>query len=135
MMACSFGVPELVKLFIDLGCSIEETDQNMFTPLGYAVKGKHGLIALYLISLGANTNFEDSQGCSLMHWAAYNGDVYCMKLMQRRDYNFVDDSGNTPLDRALRNTQLVSLNYLIQTHPKWKVKMELALDENVKKLI
>lgn len=40
MMACNFGMKDLVKLFIDLGNKINEADNRQFTPLIYAVKSK-----------------------------------------------------------------------------------------------
>lgn len=78
-MACSFGSAELVKLFLDLGGNINESDFFAFTPLIYAFKGKHKLIALYLISLGADMKVIDHQGCTLRHWAAYTNDVIIIR--------------------------------------------------------
>ncbi|CAK86166.1 unnamed protein product (macronuclear) [Paramecium tetraurelia] len=137
MMACHFGNQELVQLFIELGNKINDQDNLQFTPLLYATKCNHHLIALYLIALQANTDVKDNAGCTIMHWAAYTNDVYMLKYFEGdKSYNQQDSKGKTPLIRAISNYSNDAVEYLLRTYPDIMPNKEIDLKtQAIKKIV
>lgn len=77
---------KLAKILINLGQDVNEVDEFGYTPLFYAVKSKQHKMALLLIHEGAVIERADHQGCSVMHWAAYNNDVTSPQIYYYRHF-------------------------------------------------
>ena len=57
-------------------------DQCLMPPLVHAVNNSRLLAAIYLLlGLRAETEFEDNTGCSLLHWACYQGNLNIVKVL------------------------------------------------------
>lgn len=91
-LACSYGYNknylnnrfiEITKYLIDNGAKVDHTDVYGFTPLFYAAKSKQYPLVLYLVSKGARfREIQDSNGCSLVHWASYNNDLFLLRIIK-----------------------------------------------------
>lgn len=84
MIASNFAILDIFKLLLDMGASINDYDNNNFSPLLYASKSKRYAIVLYLLIKEAKyDNMEDSNGCSMVHWAAYNNDTWLLRFYDK----------------------------------------------------
>ena len=59
----------IIKYFIDNGVDVDNPDINNVTPLHLACKKQYYKIAEFLIKFGAETNVEDSQMMTPLHYA------------------------------------------------------------------
>ena len=101
--ACISSNP--IKVLIDRGCSINETDKNKTTPLMISAIYNRAEVALELINKGANIQFKSKQGKAAIHFAAENGSLEVLKVLLDNGAN-IDHAGadrKTPLMFAAIN--------------------------------
>jgi len=62
---------------------------------------------------------SDGIGCSTIHWAAYNDDVWMLHFLKAVgvEFDLCDSYGFTPLSRACSNFSYSSVKYLVNTFP------------------
>ncbi|MBI2565847.1 MAG: ankyrin repeat domain-containing protein [Candidatus Schekmanbacteria bacterium] len=77
MLAAKLGRQDAVETLLELGgasgSSIDATDRDGFTALGYAVANGHLRIAEYLLAQGAEINVRDASGNTLLITAVLYG--------------------------------------------------------------
>lgn len=100
---------EEVKGYLENGSNIEDKDRDGRTALLNAVSGNNINIELVrlLIEKGANTNSQDNAGFSALHFCAQEKQPEIAQLLINNgaNVNLKDQWGNTPLFRALGNTE------------------------------
>lgn len=89
-----------------------------------------GLIADYLISLGATIVGRDDTNMSVLHWAAKNGMTNIIeKILTNTDLNLInseDECGKTPLHFACHEGHLLVVTQLLRlgANPNFKDKIQ-----------
>lgn len=112
-VACSNGHADAVQLLLQAGANIEldasaisEWRRNGYTPLGFAVLGRHASVVKLLLAEGADVNHSDDLPWStLIEQAVYNGDITVARLLisAGADVNSCDKVGDqTPLQIACK---------------------------------
>ena len=99
---------DAVKKHLQDGDDIESVDRDGRTPLLNSVSGKDIRIDLpeFLIKSGSNVNAQDKAGFSSLHFCAQEKQAHIAQLLLTNgaNVNIKDQWGNTPLFRALGNT-------------------------------
>ena len=108
-------------------CTLDSKDKLGSTPLTNACKSFAVIPFIYLyFAKSCDVLTLDVNGCSLMHWAAYNNNTQLLKLFTRHlvglDVNKRDKLGMTPIFRAAFNGSLNSLNYLLENGTDLSIK-------------
>lgn len=85
--ASSGGNLQIVKLFVDLGASIEEKDANGTTAVMNAASSGHDSIVRHLLDLGAATDVVDKHSYSLLVCAAQGGLTEIVRLLVARGFD------------------------------------------------
>ena len=116
MIAAHFGFVEILKIVVDRGCDINAQDNMLFTASLYAVKQANPTILFYLMSKGANLDLADTNGCTIVHWAAYKNDVFLLRMFHQMELpmNQMDLMGFTPLQRAIGSEAIDVLRYFLE---------------------
>ena len=106
------GQKEIATLLITNGANVNARTPRMVgwhTPLHWAAHWGHKEIAELLIAKGADVNAMDfTFGRTLLHIAAREGHKEIVELLIAKgaDVNAMDKDGNTPLDSAIRHSDL-----------------------------
>jgi ankyrin repeat protein len=81
-LAAFFGKPEIARLLIDSGASVDTYTTNDFAnqPLHAAAAGRHIEVCRVLLSAGADVNATQHGGYTPLHEAAGSGDVELAEL-------------------------------------------------------
>lgn len=119
MWATTNGHIGAMKVLLDARASLGLKDSFGATPLTLAVQ--HRRHTAMLLLLGRAESKEqliadtDSNGCTLVHWAAYKGDDLSLKLLEYFQANFLatDREGKTALHRACQGGQASVIETLI----------------------
>jgi serine/threonine-protein phosphatase 6 regulatory ankyrin repeat subunit A len=88
---------------------VNAKDKDGFTPLHHTAWEGHKEVAELLIAAGADVNAKDfTLGRTLLHIAAREGHKEIVELLIAKgaDVNAMDKDGNTPLDSAIRHSDL-----------------------------
>ena len=102
-------------------------DQCQMPPLVHAVNNSRLLAAIYLLlGLRAETEFTDNTGCTLLHWACYQGNLNIVKVLDHmgvldRQLEEKDNSGQTPIFKTLIMQQEETLKYLFKRGADYSV--------------
>jgi ankyrin repeat protein len=62
---------DTIKVLLDRGADIDHNCKIKFTPICSALKGNCLNSVVVFLSRNANLHSTDTNGCSMMHWAAY----------------------------------------------------------------
>ncbi len=115
----ALGNLEKVKYWVNRGANVNTKDELGRTPLHLAVSGDHPEVVKYLvgvyISRGMiNVKFSDRK--TLLHFAAYGGDINQVKYLVRKgaDVKARDKYGKTPLYMAASKGHLDVVKYLVE---------------------
>lgn len=111
-----------MKNQLDSGADVNQLDSTRSTALGYCVqipnqtpiKYKKDIILL-LLQYKADPNFKDTKEWTLLHHAAWNGDLEFIQLCVkhgRGDVNSLDKEGSKPVDVAAIRGHTHVMNYL-----------------------
>jgi len=107
MWAIVRGQIKAAKFLLEAGADAFAQDSMGATPLILAVQ--HNQIAAMLLLFARYDRVDlvrqrDSKGCTACHWAAYKGNIGCLKLLEYFDADFsvVDSEKMTPLHRAVQ---------------------------------
>jgi len=116
MIACNYGNIEIIRLLIERGAQVNESDDTRFSPLLYSAKQGFFPQLVYLLHHRADPTVRDANGCSMVHWAAYKNNAFLLAVFKRLgfDLNGTDATGLTPLDRALQSDGYVATKYLLE---------------------
>jgi len=110
MLAAADGNPEMVKLMLDHGASINISGWN---PLIYAAWRGHTEVVKYLLDKGAEVDAVSPDGITALMMATRDGHMDTVRLLlwELADPNLRSRSGTTALDWALKagNTELAEL--------------------------
>lgn len=114
-LSCQSGHFFLVKLLIDHGCSINQSDQNGYTALHFACNYIFVEIARLLIKHRANVDAITPYGCVPLHIAVERNSLALIKLLvdsgaslEKRDYG-----GKTSLLIACKLDNLDVVQFLV----------------------
>ncbi|XP_052084180.1 uncharacterized protein LOC127721476 isoform X3 [Mytilus californianus] len=103
--ACSAGLTDVVKTFIDKGSDIHVTDMDGLTPLIASCINNNSDIVRLLIEKGADVNLSDISGETPLILSCKNGnsDVVRLLIEKGADVNLSDRDGHTPLILSCEN--------------------------------
>ncbi len=108
------------------------------TPLALAVINDHLPVVKFLVEKGANVNFRDESGQTILHMAARTGDIrlieYLLKNGAKKDINAKSNKGRTPLAEVLRASKDSIIHLDIETkeldtQEKLRAELSSALDQ------
>jgi ankyrin repeat protein len=116
--AASGGNRETLELLIEKGLDVNATDKHGMTPLHWAVEfGQYNQeeIVELLIAAGAQVWIDNRAGISPLEESLITDNQTIANLLVRCiDINTPDDSGNTPLHRAVRKNNVKLVKILIE---------------------
>lgn len=97
------------------------------TPFTIAIQHKQFAAVLVLLRRGTTAVIDDCDinGCTPLHWAAYKGDIKSLRLLlgyYGTRANPIDNSGMTPLHRAVRSCQLEAIAYLLEAKADQQIR-------------
>jgi ankyrin repeat protein len=103
-LAAFFGKPEVAKMLIDAGASVDTYTANAFAnqPLHAAAAGRHLEVCRVLLAAGADVDATQHGGYTPLHEAAQHGDVEMVELFLSAgaDPAVTVADGGTPADLA-----------------------------------
>jgi hypothetical protein len=117
--ACASGYLDAVKEILELKLPGAHVDGgNGDTQFRFVLSGKHGHtdVAEYLLENGANPNIKDCEGCTALHWCAYDDQVETSRLLVRygANVNATADSLATPLHCAAITDKAKAARFLLE---------------------
>lgn len=73
----------------------------------------------YLATLSDLRTLVDSNGCSVVHWAAYENDAFLLRFFKAVgvSFNLFDKFGYTPLSRATQNYSFEAVRFFLESQP------------------
>lgn len=129
MWALTSGQTPIVRQLAEAGADLHQRDSLGATPLMIATQHtgheRYHLLML-LVHKGGQEALTDSDinGCTVVHWAAWKGDLTALKLLEgfSADLQALDSGGMTPLHRAVMACQRRVVPFLMEVglDPKQK---------------
>lgn len=109
-------VVEVADFLTCNGISVDEQDNDGWTPLTHAVSKEHIPLVSYLIEKGADLNKKTISGCLSFHLAALNGseDLVNLLILNGVDVNVTTHDGHTALHLACNYNDEKMIKFLIQ---------------------
>ncbi|TFA98055.1 Ankyrin-3 [Trichoderma ghanense] len=101
--ATSWNKPDAVRILLNSGANVEAKDDDGRPPIARAVITGNASILTMLLDSKAKTDFRDGDGQTLMHIAAENKKLECVRVLLARsivEVNGKDKKGRTPLSLA-----------------------------------
>ncbi|NYZ77289.1 ankyrin repeat domain-containing protein, partial [Candidatus Micrarchaeota archaeon] len=96
-LAAGKGDIKKVKMLFSKGADLNAPSSNGFTPLMWAVLGKHVEVIEFLVEKGADVNAPSIHGLTALMTAARNGDIETVRLLKENgaDADVASKSGLT----------------------------------------
>lgn len=119
MWATVRGHTQAIRILLDARANARAKDSLGVTPLTLALQHKQHAALLLFMSRGPRAEMfsdTDENGCTAVHWAAFNGDLHGAKLLEYFDADFsvVDGEGRTALHRAVQGSQSGVVEMLLE---------------------
>ncbi|KAG1700348.1 hypothetical protein DVH05_012149 [Phytophthora capsici] len=100
--ACALGQLEVAEFLLEHAkAAVNVQDDAGWTPLMSAASAGHGEIVRLLLSKGADSNLPNENGQIPLHYHKGRQEIAELLLDYTRDVNYADNTGSTPLMRAL----------------------------------
>eukprot|EP00644_Phytophthora_capsici_P000016 jgi/Phyca11/4920/fgenesh1_pm.PHYCAscaffold_4_\ len=101
-LACALGQLEVAEFLLEHAkAAVNVQDDAGWTPLMSAASAGHGEIVRLLLSKGADSNLPNENGQIPLHYHKGRQEIAELLLDYTRDVNYADNTGSTPLMRAL----------------------------------
>lgn len=113
----SYGTPEMARVLLDNGASLELRDNDERTALHKAVSHNSLGMVEYLLNKGADSNAKDYQGATAFHKAVSDdnlGKAMALLHANRDLLNARDDDLETPMHYATSNGSLEMVKFLFE---------------------
>ena len=112
IIATQNGFLSIVKILISFNADINEKDNRFFNALTYAI-GKPDILEFFFLH-GANAEYKDHEGNSLIHYAIINGDIQSIQIIINQNIN-LESNGNglTPLLFATKMNKIEIMKILL----------------------
>ncbi|MGL5955212.1 MAG: ankyrin repeat domain-containing protein [Brevinema sp.] len=109
--------PTTVKLLVNNGYNVYQTNKSGWTPLFQSVIFKNSEVARYLLQQGISPNTKTAKARTPLHEAARLGFDFIVRdlLDAGADYKALDSQGDSPLLLAAENGHI---NSIVQLHQK-----------------
>jgi len=116
MWAALRGHCPTIRLLHQAKASVDTKDSLGAFPLLLAVQHQQVFAFLLLLRLGASMFAADSNGCGILHWAAYKGDLELLRLCDyfNLDFGQVDKQGMTAMHRATSANRPLAVKFLLE---------------------
>jgi len=113
--AACLGFTRMVRLLLDKGANIENTDGFGRTALVMATENNHFKTSLLLLRRGANINCTDIWGQTPVYYAASQGMLPMVKMLQKQnaDTTICCEDGLTPAEAAAKHSFQNIADYLL----------------------
>lgn len=134
--ACDLGHTAVVSCLIDFGANINATDQQLWTPLHFAVQEKYHDCLRVLLNAGADVDLRNRSGATALHMAVINKDTVSLALLIRFQANIYTKtkSGLTPM-RLAKATGSEKCLWILEKVVKLEVMSKLMKGEDKKKML
>ncbi|XP_028136944.1 26S proteasome non-ATPase regulatory subunit 10 [Diabrotica virgifera virgifera] len=111
------GNVKLVTHLLELGSSVNPSDDTDMTPLILASSAGHTEVVKLLLKKCDDVNHKNAQGHSSLQYAASKGwtEICALLLEKGADVNIKDERGSTPLHRAASKGLLSVLGLLLSS--------------------
>jgi len=116
MWAALKGHVKIINILLKFGADINAEDSLGATAATLSIQHRELESFLLLVAYDKKVlESKDVNGCKLMHWAAYKGDLQAIKMLEYFlcSVDVVDNLGMSPLHRAVSACQLQVCDYLI----------------------
>jgi len=103
IVASTYGHKDIVKILLDSGANIEDSDEHRHTALFLACQHGYFDIIKILLNRGANVNSYEEHGVSCLAMASCKGnnDIVKMLLDHGADIEYADVNGEGPLFNSI----------------------------------
>eukprot|EP00055_Hartaetosiga_balthica_P012879 m.63951 g.63951 ORF g.63951 m.63951 type:complete len:1091 (+) comp8095_c0_seq1:189-3461(+) len=116
-IASYFGFDEFTSYLIELGCSADDYDDRNISALFHATEAGHTHCVRILAQNGANLQFRDADGRTLLHWAAISTHHEILEILLSGEGINVDSTDRelrTPLHNSVFVESLASTEVLLK---------------------
>ncbi|KAF6039093.1 hypothetical protein EB796_002600 [Bugula neritina] len=116
------NVDKMTSLLTKDSGHANKQDGNGYTALHYAARAGHREACKLLLSHGADVNARLRGGDTAMHRASYKGRAGVVELLISHGAEAIQGAdGQTPLHKAVEQTQLQTAKLLVESYPHLKV--------------
>jgi len=120
-VAARSGRIECVRALLNHGANINTKQRNLRTPLHVSIMNGHYKVLDLMLKSGAKQDVVDKAGMTLLHEAAYAGNVACAKMLKislySRDMLF-DEWGRHPIHAASMRGHIDFVTYVLDLFEK-----------------
>ncbi|XP_061731977.1 ankyrin repeat and SOCS box protein 3 [Nerophis ophidion] len=115
-LAAKRGCPAMVRILLRAGANINQSTNDLSSPLYAAVSGNHQDVARLLVDKGAEVNGTHSSFCwTCLHQAVFKGHDGVVRMLARVAHlEARDDNGLTPLFLAAQHERTSCLKVLVE---------------------
>ena len=139
-IACDKGQLKLVSLLLSIGANINAVTERGTTPLMVACKSRdHGIVQRLLQQPTIDVNAVDLYGWSALHFSVYATlNIVTALVTKGANPNIKDKSCRTPLDYAIRQSNIDVVSALLQSVqklPTHEIPIHLACKDSTAEVV